>query len=89
MRCAPIGSSVTVSTADSSAAGTPARAAVSAYSAGGGPGLVVPCEMPSMTTSTPAGAVTNLKTVATRSSASVSTTVAAPATAVKGCVVAR
>ena len=49
----------------------------------------MPCEMPSITTSTPAGAVTNRNTVATRSSASESTTVAAPATAVNGCVTAR
>ena len=40
---------MTVSTADSSAAVTPARAAFSAYSAGGGPGFVMPCEMPSIT----------------------------------------
>ena len=89
MRCAPIGSSITVSTADNSAAVTPARAAFSAYSAGGGPGLGPPCEMPSTTTSTPAGAVTNLNTVAVRSSASESTTVAAPAAAVNGCVTDR
>ena len=81
----PIGSSVTVSTADSSAAATPARAAFSAYSAGGGPGFVMPCEMPSILTSTPAGAVTNRNTEATRSSASESiTAMVSPAIALNG-----
>ena len=77
-----MGISSTVSTADSSAAVTPARAAFSAYSAGGGPGLVLPCEMPSMTTSTSAGAVTNWKTDDTRSSAIEFTSAARPADAV-------
>src|SRR5713226_8485880 len=66
--CVPGGTSATIITDDSSDAGMPALAAASAYSAGGGPGAVLPWEMPSMTTSTSGGTVTMASVADTRSS---------------------